>query len=70
MLNPLSENPALRKRIYAAFWVVGLVLGALQVAFASTGNEADWLVGALATYAFLGTAVGFQAQANTSGDEA
>ena len=68
-MNPLSNNPALRKTVYTAFWLVGLALGATQVAFASTSaGQPDWLTVALAVYAFLGTGVGYTASANTSTD--
>ena len=59
-MNPLADHPALRKAVYSVFWLVGLVLGALQVGF-----DFDWTVQALSVYAFLGAAVGYQAQANT-----
>ncbi len=62
MINPLSENPGLRKKIYTVFWALGLLLGAIQVAFA-TASDADQprLQAAFAVYAFLGGAVGFTA---------
>lgn len=65
-MNPLSENPGLRKRVYQAFWTLGAALGAVQVGFASVdAGTPDGLKAALAVYAFLGGAVGFTAAQNT-----
>ena len=68
-MNPLSNNPAARKIVYTLFWLVGLALGAVQVAYAAgDAGQPDWLTVALAVYAFLGTGVGYTASANTSTD--
>lgn len=64
--NPLDEYPGIRKRVYAAFWMLGALLGALQVSFASMDQGTpDLLKAALAAYAFLGGLVGFTASSNT-----
>lgn len=65
-MNPLADKPSLRKKIYSAFWLVGLLLGAIQVGYASDeGADPDWIVPALAVYAFVGTGVGYTASQNT-----
>lgn len=70
-MNPLASNPAARKAVYTLFWLVGLVLGGLTAGYGATdGNAPDALGVALAVYAFLGAAVGYQAQANTPADDA
>lgn len=51
-----------RKYVYALFALVGLVLGAWQIA-----DPAAWVVTALSVYAFVGTALGITAYANTNG---
>lgn len=64
--NPLADNAAARKVVYTLFWLVGLALGALTAAYGATDGAApDFLGAALAVYAFLGGAVGYQAAANT-----
>lgn len=61
-MNPLATRPALRRKVYGAFWVVGLGLGALVAAL---GTDVHWLNVALAVYAYLGSSVGYTAQRNT-----
>lgn len=65
--NPLANNPRARKIVYTLFWLAGLVIGALQVAYgASDGTEVPQAVDiASAVYVFLGIGVGYQASANT-----
>lgn len=53
----------LRKPIYAVYAVIGVVLGALQVALEP---DPAWLITALAVYTFLGGAIGALASANTN----
>lgn len=66
-MNPLSDRPDLRKKVYSAFWLIGLLFGALQVGYAADeGSDPDWIVPALAVYAFLGAGVGYTAQQNTN----
>ena len=57
-LDAIVPNPDIRKWIYRVFGFIGLVLGAVQVGFASTpgGIQPDWLTTSLAVYAFLGAA--------------
>lgn len=64
-MNPLADNPTLRKKVYNIFWLIGLVLGALQVGYGTAdGADPSWLLPALAVYAFLGTGVGYTASQN------
>lgn len=68
MSNTLTNivSPQTRKIVYAVFAVVGLLLGSLQVWFATVeGTQPDALTGALAVFAFLGTALGSTAASNT-----
>lgn len=60
-MNPLATRPALRRKVYGAFWAVGLGLGSLAVA---VGADTPWLSKALAVFAYLGAAVGYTAGAN------
>lgn len=65
--NPLAGNAAARKVVYSLFWLTGLVIGALQVAYGAASNtEVPQAVDiASAVFVFLGIAVGYQAAANT-----
>lgn len=55
-----------RKHAYAVFALIGITLGAAQVAFVSLGSaQPDWLNVALSVYAFIGGAFGMTANANT-----
>lgn len=64
-LNPLERKPALRIRIYDAFWVVGLALGGTQVGYAAADvGQPTWLAVALTVYVFVGGAIGFTARQN------
>ena len=54
--------PELRKPIYAVYAVIGVVLGALQVAL---DPDPSWLITSLAVYTFIGGAIGALASANT-----
>lgn len=57
---------AYRKRVYAVYAIVGVILGAVQVGFgAAEASTPVWLTVALAVYAFVGGAVGATAQQNT-----
>lgn len=56
-----------RKVLYAVYGFVGLGLGAVQVAYSSAGSgQPAWLTVTLAVFAFVGTALGFTAAANTT----
>ena len=52
-----------RKALYVAYALAGLILGAWQVV-----EQPDWLLSALGVYAFVGTALGLVAEANTGAD--
>lgn len=54
-----------RKKIYAIYALVGVVLGALQVAYLNIAGQPQWLTVALAVFGFLGTALGATAASNT-----
>lgn len=59
-------SPAVRSKLYAVYAVVGLVLGSTQVGYsAANSGQPVWLTVALAVFAFIGTGLGFVAQANT-----
>ena len=58
--------PGLRKPIYGAFAVAGVIIGAIQVGIAAIGAEnPDWLLVTLAVFPFVAGAIGFTASANT-----
>ena len=60
---------AYRHRVYAIFATLGVLLGAVQVAFASLElGQPSWLTAALAVYGFVGGAVGLTAHANPTPD--
>lgn len=55
-----------RAVLYIVFAVVGVGFGATQVGYsAANAGQPTWLTVALAVYAFVGTAFGFTAAANT-----
>lgn len=67
-LDDIIPDPAKRKPIYQVFGALGIVIGAVQVAFAAAdAGQPVWLNVALAVYAFLGGAGFTVAQANTGG---
>lgn len=53
-------EPHQRKVVYVAYALAGLILGAWAVV-----DQPEWLTSALAVYAFVGTALGLTANANT-----
>ena len=60
-------TPKIRKPLYAIYAVIGLVLGGTQVGFSAAElGQPVWLTVALAVFAFVGTALGFTASANTN----
>lgn len=66
MLNPLTQIPAsVRKWLYLAYGVVGLVLGALQVADVQSLGDLS-TDKALQVLAYVGLALGFTAAANVT----
>ena len=59
-------TPEVRKPIYAIYALLGLVIGATQVAYsAAEAGQPTWLTVTLAVFAFVGTALGFTAASNT-----
>lgn len=55
-----------RKIIYIAYALIGVILGAVQVWFATYGATGpEWVEPALAVYAFVGGAFGFVASSFT-----
>jgi hypothetical protein len=59
-------SPATRQKVYAVFALLGVALGAVQVAFsAADSGQPEWLTVTLAVYAFLGGALGLTAASNT-----
>ena len=63
MLNLVDIIPAeWRKPIYAIYAVLGVILGAIQIAL---DPDPSWLMTTMAVYAFVGGAIGFVASANT-----
>lgn len=59
-------SPELRKKLYAAFGALVLVLGAIAVGFSTAGLEQPMAVKvATAVLFFLGAPLGFTAAANT-----
>lgn len=66
MLEHIVPNAAIRKPIYQIFAALGIILGAIQVGFATAdAGQPIWLTVAMGVYAFLG-GVGFTiSQANT-----
>lgn len=53
-----------RKTLYAVYALVGVVLGAIQVAYLNIDGQPEWLTVALAVFGFLGTALGATAASN------
>lgn len=70
-LGTVITNPNVRKVIYGIYIVVGVILGAIQVAFAAIegAGQPDWLTVTLAVYAFLSVPVGSLALVNTTAGE-
>lgn len=68
-MNPLESSPALRRATYALCWFLGLALGGAQVGYASVdGGAPTALTVALSVYAFVASAIGYQAHTNTAVD--
>lgn len=63
MKEIVDANPVLRKRLYAVYATVGLVLGATEVAYLAIPEDTPvWLRVAMAVYLFVGGAFGFGAR--------
>ena len=68
--SPLTGaiSAPVREKLYLVYTLVGLVIGAIQVAYAATDGtpQPDWLTIALAVYAYVGIALGATAASNTN----
>lgn len=65
LANVIPDGRA-RKIIYRIFAALGILIGAIQVGFASAQvGQPVWLTVTLAVYAFLGGAGFYMSQANT-----
>lgn len=65
--NPLVGvlTPQIRQTLYVIMAVLGLALGAVQIAYgAGDWGQPVWLTVSLSVYAFLGTALGTTAASN------
>ncbi|OJX72841.1 hypothetical protein [Leifsonia sp. 71-9] len=68
-LGSVITSPTARKLIYGVYVIAVVVIGAIQVAYASVpawGGQPDWLTAALQVTASLGIPVGGLALVNTS----
>lgn len=64
-MNPLAEFPAVRKALYAALWVFGLILTAWQGWVAAVdAAQPVILTGCLAVFPAVASYVGYTAQRN------
>jgi hypothetical protein len=54
-----------RKAAYGVYALVGVVLGAIQVAYLNINGQPQWLTVALAVYGFVGLSIGATAASNT-----
>ncbi len=61
-----SDYPQVRRALYTTYAVLGVIIGAVQVAYTSGGSvQPTWLTVTLAVFGFLGTALGLTAASNT-----
>lgn len=68
--NPLEKFPKVRNMLYNTYWVVGVVLGAIPVAYAAIAQTVPvWSLAVMAVYGYLGIALGFTAGKNVNLDE-
>lgn len=69
-VTPLEGYPKVRKGLYQTYWGVGVLLGAIPVAFAAIPDASvpSWSLVAMAVYGYLGIAFGFTADKNTDND--
>lgn len=70
-MNPrVTLPPQVRGPLYVAYGIIGVVIGAVQVGFASAElGQPMWLTVSLSVYAFLGAAFGLTAGSNTTTDD-
>lgn len=66
-MNPLAENPKVRKVVYTVLWALGLLLTAAQVYVAAVAGteQPSLLTGALAVFPAVASYVGYTASQNT-----
>lgn len=63
--NPLESFPVVRQWAYRVYWLVGIAVTATQVGYVTaTGTSPSWITVALAVLAYVGIALGFQADRN------
>lgn len=67
-MNPLTALPTkIRKRVYFFYATLGIAFGATQVGYATAhADQPQWLLVAFGVFAYLGTALGLVAAANTA----
>lgn len=66
-MTPLQEYPAVRQWAYRVLWIVGLVLGAIQVYILTVGGDSPpWLLGAVAVLGYLSIATNYTADRNVA----
>lgn len=66
-MNPLQEYPVIRQWAYRAVWFVGVVLGGIQIWYATTDAPTpSWVQPALAVLAYVGVATNYTADKNVS----
>lgn len=67
-MNPLTALPTkVRKWIYVYYSTLGIAFGAVQVGYATAdAAQPSWLLVAFGVFAYLGTALGLVAAANTA----
>lgn len=59
-------SPSIRKTFYYVYGLLGIVIGATQVGYSAAElGQPVWLTVSLAVFAFVGTAFGVTAGANT-----
>ena len=59
--------PSLRRPIYAAYALIGFIIGTIQVAFSAAEiSQPVWMVVVWAVYGYAGTAIGATALGNTN----
>lgn len=56
--------PRARQAVYAVYALIGVILGAIQVAYLNVAGQPTWLTVALAVFGFIGTALGATAASN------
>lgn len=67
--TPLTNTltPAIREKLYLAYTLIGVALGAIQVAFITgDSGQPEWLTVTLGVFAFVGGALGLTAASNVN----